>query len=176
MLKVNGVENFLVEVGGEILSKGRKLAPQELNPESEDSLAIDSPSLYWKVGIDDPQSTDNRQLKKVIYIRDQALASSGNYRKFRVDEETGKRYVHTINPLTGFTQNGSVLSTSVLAGDCATADAFATAFMAMPLEDSIDILTHSTDLDGYIIYIDDQDGELREFMTSGFRQVVLPGE
>ena len=175
MLENSGVENYLVEVGGEILSKGRKLAPQELDPESPDTLAIDSPSLQWKVGIDDPQSTDNRQLKKVISIKDQALASSGNYRKFRVDEQTGMRYVHTINPLTGYTENGSVLASSVLSDDCATADAFATAFMAMPLEESIDILTHSTDLEGYIIYLDEE-GELQEFMTSGFRKVVLQGE
>ena len=72
------------------------------------------------------------RMKKIIYLKDKALASSGNYRKFRVDQETGKKYVHTINPLTGFTENGSVLATSVLADNCAKADAFATAFMAMP--------------------------------------------
>ena len=175
MLETNGVSNYLVEVGGEILSKGRKLAPQELDPESTDSLDLSSPTLKWKVGIDDPQSTGARQLKKIIYIEDQALASSGNYRKFRIDEETGRRYVHTINPLTGYTENGSVLATSVLAADCATADAFATAFMAMPLMESIDLLTHSTDLEGYIIYIDEE-GQLEEFMTTGFEKVVLQEE
>lgn len=175
MLQTNGVESYLVEVGGEVLASERKWAPQELDPESTDSLALDSPELRWKVGIDDPQSTGARQLKKIIYIKEQALASSGNYRKFWVDEETGKRYVHTINPLTGFTENGSVLATSVLASSCAKADAFATAFMAMPLEKSKALLVESNDLEGYIIYLDEA-GEVTEFMTPGFASAVLPRE
>jgi thiamine biosynthesis lipoprotein len=173
MLENNGVNSYLVEVGGEVLGRDRKWAPQELDPESTDSIALDSPSLVWKVGIDDPQAEGNRELKKIIYLKDKALASSGNYRKFRVDEETGKKYVHTINPLTGFTENGSVLATSVLAENCAKADAFATAFMAMPLQESIALLKESEDLEGYIIYLNEE-GEVEEYMTPGFTAAVVP--
>ena len=99
------------------------------------------------------------------------MASSGNYRKFRVDSITGEKYVHTIDPKTGFTKNAKVLSTSVIAETCARADAFATAFMAMELSDSKELIQKEDELDVYIIYLDDKN-ETQEFMTSGFEALL----
>ena len=86
------------------------------------------------------------------------MATSGNYRKFRIDSLTGERYVHTINPLTGLAVPSSVLSASVIAPDCATADAFATAFMTMPLEDSKRLIAQEG-LSVFLIYADGDDFE-----------------
>lgn len=155
MLDAKGIQNYLVEVGGEVLAKGTNLISGK----------------QWTVGIDDPQVETGRQLKLIVLLEDKAMASSGNYRKFRVDPETGKKYVHTINPKTGYTKNSNVLATSVVANTCAIADAFATTFMAMDLEDSKQVLQDHTELEAYIIYLDD-DGETKEFMTDGFKAFV----
>jgi len=113
-----GSENHLVEIGGELVAKG-------INPTSGEQ---------WKVGIDHPQQTEERALQAVLSIEDQALATSGNYRKYRVDEKTGQIYVHSINPLNGKPVRSKVLSASVKAPDCMTADAYATSLMVMPFE------------------------------------------
>ncbi|WP_297763347.1 FAD:protein FMN transferase [uncultured Muriicola sp.] len=149
------LQNYLVEVGGEIVAKGEnKIKSQE-----------------WVVGIDDPQVTLGRQLKITLNLKDEALASSGNYRKFRIDSLTGQKYVHTIDPKTGFTKNSNVLAASVIAPSCAVADAYATAFMAMDLEASIALLNSNEILEGYLIYLDTE-GKVTEFMTPGFNEKV----
>jgi len=157
MLSSKGIGNYLVEVGGEVLTKGENLRSQK----------------PWTVGIDDPQAEDGRQLKKVIFLKDNALASSGNYRKFRIDSITGQKYVHTIDTKTGFTKNSSVLAASVVTGNCALADAYATAFMAMDLDSSKDFLRMHPELEAYIIYLN-QGGETEEYMTEGFKNLVTP--
>jgi len=155
MLNDKGIENYLVEVGGEVLTKGENRISQK----------------QWTVGIDDPQVEFGRQLKKVISLKNRALASSGNYRKFRYDSITGEKYVHTIDPKSGLTKNSKVLAASVVADDCATADAYATTFMAMELEDSQALLKKHKDLEAYIIHLGEE-GETLEFMTDGFEALT----
>ncbi|UII80608.1 FAD:protein FMN transferase [Flagellimonas sp. CMM7] len=155
LLNAKGLENYLVELGGEVITKGQNRISGK----------------QWSVGIDDPQVEVGRQLKQIIVLEDKAMASSGNYRKFRIDPETGKKYVHTINPKTGYTKNSKVLATSVVASSCAEADAYATAFMAMDLEDSKSLLTNQNNLEAYIIYLDES-GETLEFMTPGFKSLI----
>ncbi len=113
-----GSEHHLVEIGGEIVAKG-------INPVSGE---------LWKIGIDHPQQTEERSLQAVLSLDNQALATSGNYRKFRIDENTGQKFVHSINPLNGKPVRSKVLSASVKAKDCMTADAYATTLMVMPFE------------------------------------------
>jgi thiamine biosynthesis lipoprotein len=125
----------------------------------------------WTVGIDDPQVETGRSLKLIVSLEDRAMASSGNYRKFRIDPETGEKYVHTINPKTGYTKNSSILATSVVAHTCAVADAYATTFMAMDLEESKEVLKAHGELEAYIIYLDGV-GNTKEFMTSGFGTLI----
>lgn len=155
MLNEKGVKNYLVEVGGEVLTKG-------INQLSGNK---------WSVGIDDPQVEIGRELKSIVELENMAMASSGNYRKFRIDPETGEKYVHTIDPKTGYTKNSKILAASVIAQDCASADAYATAFMAMDLEESKKLLGNEDGLEAYIIFLDDN-GAAQEFMTDGFRKMV----
>ncbi|MEK6151721.1 FAD:protein FMN transferase [Flavobacteriaceae bacterium 3-367] len=157
LLDQKGITDYLIEVGGEIVSQGTNVFKEK----------------EWVVGVEDPLATRDRTSKLLLRLKDRALASSGNYRKFRIDSVSGKKYVHTIDPKTGYTKNSNVLGTTVIANSCAEADAYATAFMAMDLEDSIKLLVQQEALDAYIIYLD-QKGELQEFMTTGFKELVLP--
>lgn len=150
-----GIQNYLVEVGGEIITKGVNKVKQKM----------------WVVGVDDPQVELGRQLKITLNLKDKALASSGNYRKFMIDSLTGEKYVHTIDPKTGFTKNTNILAATVIAETCAMADAYATAFMAMDLQSSIALLERQKDLEGYLIYLDEE-GQATEFMTEGFKTLV----
>lgn len=155
MLDKKGIKNYLVEVGGEVLAKGSNTIKEKL----------------WSVGVDDPTNLDERGLGAVIALKDKAMASSGNYRKFRIDPKTGEKYVHTVNPKTGFTKNSKVLAATIIADSCASADAYATAFMAMDLSESIKLLERHKELDAFVIYIDDE-GAPQRFMTKGFEQML----
>ena len=110
------INNYLIEVGGEILAKG-------INNQTKST---------WKLGIQDPLNQD-RSIQ-TVKLNNKALATSGNYRKFRLDSQTGERYVHTINPITGFTSKNNILSVSVISEDCITSDAWATALLSLDLE------------------------------------------
>ncbi|MDX1314456.1 MAG: FAD:protein FMN transferase [Eudoraea sp.] len=156
MLDEKGIDNYLVEVGGEIVAKGQNKIKNK----------------PWVLGIDDPQIEEGRRLKVALELQDGALASSGNYRKFRIDSITGEKYVHTIDPISGFTKNSKVLSASVIAPTCAEADAFATAFMAMDLNDSKAILEREKQLEAYLVYLDEAQ-EVQEFVTEGFRKRII---
>ena len=129
------IKNFLIEIGGEIIAKGK-------NPNSGD---------FWKVAIDNPSQKNNRQFIKTILLKNKALATSGNYRKYIIDSLTGKKYVHTINPKNGKSFQSKILSVSVLASDCMTADAWATALMVMPFRLSKSIIESIEGIDAYWI-------------------------
>lgn len=144
------VENYLIEIGGELLAKGK-------------NLETNAP---WRIGIDDPkQQEGNRTLMAVVELENRAMATSGNYRKYRIDSLTGKKYVHTINPLTGYPQKSNLLSATVFAENCALADAYATTFMAMGLEKSKELLKELGNVDVYFIY--SEGDELEVFVTEG---------
>ncbi|MBL7471699.1 FAD:protein FMN transferase [Robertkochia sediminum] len=157
MLEEQGVENYLVEIGGEILAKGKNTIKDK----------------QWVVAVDDPfQPAGERRLIAKLALHDRAMATSGNYRKYRVDEVTGEKYVHTIDPRTGYPFKNKVLSASVLAPTCMEADAYATAFMGMSLEGIKETLNGLEHLDVYIISLNDQGG-LQEYRTSGFQRLML---
>jgi len=155
-LNSKNVENYLIELGGELVAKG-----QNIEKEAD-----------WVVAIDNPQQTDaERTLQTVLALKNRALATSGNYRKFRVDTTTGKRFVHTINPLTGEAEKNDLLSASVLAENCTLADGYATAFMALGYEKSLEMLKNLENVDVYFIYADEQES-LRVFTSTGFEEVL----
>lgn len=156
MLDEREIMDYLVEVGGEVLGKGKNRIKEK----------------DWVVGIDDPEGEGRTNPRQLIYLKDRAMASSGNYIKFRIDEGTGEKYVHTIDPKTGYTRNSSTLGTTVLADNCAKADGYATAFMAMDLIDVKNLLLTHNEIDAYIIYSDEQ-GVIQEYMTEGFKKVVV---
>lgn len=149
-MKSQGFENFLIDIGGEIVASG--LHKNSKTP--------------WVVGIENLDSkVENRTASVLVNLRDKAMAGSGNYRKNRVDSITGKQYVHTINPLTGSAEKSDVLSATIIATDCATADAWATSCMAMGLDRSKQALK-GQDIEAYLVY----DGGV--FMTEGFRRYI----
>ncbi len=156
LLDEKEIQNYLIEIGGELVGKGINTVKNK----------------PWVVGIDNPENELERELKIAVNLNDRSLASSGNYRKFRVDEITGQKYVHTIDPFTGFTKNSNTLGVTILANNCATADGYATAFMAMDLELAKKIIQSDATLDAYIIYAED-DGSIQEFMTDGFKKLIL---
>ena len=110
------LNNYLIEVGGEILAKGLNKKTQSI----------------WTLGIQDPLNHD--KYIETVKLSNKALATSGNYRKYRIDSETGERYVHTINPITGLTSINNTLSVSVISKDCITSDAWATALLSLDLK------------------------------------------
>lgn len=153
----NQVDNFLIEVGGELVARGTNLISQK----------------PWSVGIDHPlQKEGERSYLKVISLTNQSMATSGNYRKYRVDPQTGAHYVHTLNPMTGKPVKSSVLSATVLASSCMEADAMATALMAMPLEMSKKILEQSSEFDALLV-LSSPTANIELFSTSGFDLTIL---
>ena len=150
-LRELGVENFLVEIGGEIVSQG-------VNPKGQP----------WRVGViepvDDPLSTATEN-KAILNVQNIAMATSGNYRNFYIAED-GKRYAHTIDPKTGYPVQHSLLSATVVAPTCAEADAYATSFMVMGLEKTKAFLRRNPQLKAYLIY-SDQQGNYKSFGCLG---------
>lgn len=155
-LDSKNVNDYLVEVGGELVAKG-------INQESKED---------WVVAIDDPLQTDvERKFKATLFLKNRGMATSGNYRKFRMDSLTGQRFVHTINPKTGKSEKSNLLSASVLAKNCTLADGYATAFMALGLERSKEMLSRIKDVDVYFIYAEENE-EVKVFSTPGFEKVL----
>ncbi len=147
------IQHYLIEVGGEVVAKGKNIHSNRA----------------WGIQIQDPEA---ERAKNAIHLNDKALASSGNYRKFRIDAETGKKYVHTIDPLTGYTKNSQTLSANVIANTCAEADGYATAFMVMNLDNVIEFVNSKNQIEAYIIYLD-AENKTQEFISEGFKKLVL---
>ncbi|MBZ9785916.1 FAD:protein FMN transferase [Psychroflexus sp. CAK57W] len=154
-LESKGLENYLVEIGGEVKVSGKNL--DNTKP--------------WKIGIEMPLEDGSRELKYGVNLYDESLATSGNYRKFRIDEETGQKYVHTINPKTGKSQKTDILSASVIAQTCADADAYATAFMAMGFEKSMNFLYSNESLKVVFIY-SDKEGNQKTYISDELKDSI----
>ena len=137
----SGSLNYMVEIGGEVVVKGQSPKTQKA----------------WKIAIDDPRQGLRRQFLQTLSLYNQALASSGNYRKYRIDSITGERFVHSISPLTGSALKTKVLSTSVKAQDCMTADAWATALMVMPLQKGKELIENRPHLEALWTVADQND-------------------
>lgn len=155
LLKSRGVTNYMVEIGGEIVTKG--ISPKR---------------LPWKIGvtkpIDDSLST-SQEIQSVINVTDKAMATSGNYRNFYY--KNGKKYAHTIDPHTGYPVQHNILSATVIADNCATADAYATAFMVMGLEKAQKLLERHPELMAYFIY-SDKDGKNKTWCSEKLKKKV----
>jgi len=155
-LKKKGYNNFLVEIGGEVFAQGNK-------PNNE----------TWKVGVDKPidgSTAENREIQAVFNLKNIALATSGNYRKYY--EENGEKFSHTINPKTGKPVSHSLLSATVFAKDCMRADAYATAFMVMGLEETKKFLTQHTEFEVYLIYAT-ENNNFDVYMTEGAKNLLF---
>lgn len=136
------LNNYLIEVGGEILAKG-------LNEKTQSN---------WTLGIQDPLNQD--KYLQTVKLSNKALATSGNYRKYRIDSETGEQYVHTINPITGLTSKNNTLSVSVISKDCITSDAWATALLSLDLNRGRAIIDQKESLEALWVISDNDKVEI----------------
>lgn len=154
-LEANGVKNYMVEIGGEVATKG-----------------VNGKGGNWKIGISKPTdnaTSSNNELHEIVSITGKSLATSGNYRNFRYEGK--KKLAHTIDPRTGYPVQHSLLSATVIADDCATADAYATAFMVMGLEKAMELCENTEEIDAYFIY-SEENGDLKTKMSEGFARYL----
>ena len=145
----------MVEIGGEIVVNG-----------------VSEKQVPWHIGINKPtddSTNTSQEIQDVLDITDIAMATSGNYRNFYY--KNGKKYAHTIDPHTGYPVQHSILSSTVVAKDCATADAYATAFMVMGLEQAKKILQSTPDIQAYLIYADEK-GKNQVYTTPALQTMM----
>ena len=139
LLRNRGIKNFMVEIGGEIVASG-----------------VNDKQKPWTIGVTKPTDDSlniGNELQTILNVTDKAMATSGNYRNFYY--QGGKKFAHTIDPKTGYPVQHSILSATVLADECAIADAYATSFMVMGLEGAKVILQRHPELMAYLIYSDE---------------------
>jgi thiamine biosynthesis lipoprotein len=143
-----GVANYLVDIGGEVVARG-----------------VNAKGNVWKIGINVPkEGASTNEIQTAVSLENQALATSGNYRNFY--EVEGNKYSHTISPQTGFPERNTLLSASVFASDCMTADAYATAFMVMGPERAFRAASQHKEIEAYFI-IGNLNGGMEVKYTSG---------
>jgi thiamine biosynthesis lipoprotein len=154
LLETKGIHSYLVDVGGEIRSKGTK-------PDG----------TKWRIGIEKPslEANEDRSIQQVIELQDKSLATSGSYRKYY--EENGKRYSHAIDPKTGYPVTHNLLSVTVIAASAAEADAYATAFLVMGLEKSKTLIPQLPAVETYFISWDQENGFVIDW-TEGFQNYL----
>ena len=155
LLKRRGVQNFMVDIGGEVVVSGQNPA-----------------GTSWRIGINKPVDDSlsvRGDLQALLHITDAAMATSGNYRNFYYRD--GKKYAHTVDPRTGYPVQHEILSATVVAPDCMSADAYATAFMVMGLDSAARFVQEKPGLDAYFIYADSA-GEMRVYQSPGMKRYI----
>ena len=154
-LSAKGIDNYMVEIGGEIVTRG-----------------ISEKRLPWKIGVTKPTDDSlnvNQEIQTIINVTDKAMATSGNYRNFYY--KNGRKYAHTIDPSTGYPVQHNILSSTVIADDCATAEAYATAFMVMGLDKAKTILSRHPELMAYFILASD-DGTNKVWFSPSMKDKI----
>ncbi|MDX5448904.1 MAG: FAD:protein FMN transferase [Bacteroidota bacterium] len=150
-LRQKGIGNYMVEIGGEVRCLGKNINDR-----------------IWRIGIDKPaEQIQADRFQAIVELPDRALATSGNYRKFWVDEQTGMKFQHTIDPVTGFPVRNNLLSVTVIGPNATDADAYATACMVMGVYKAQAFLGQREDLEALLIF-SDEEGNWKEWSTEGF--------
>lgn len=158
-LESRGVKNYIVEIGGELRAAGKK-----------------AKGFSWMAGIEKPiddASGAEKVLQFTLPLDDRSLATSGNYRNFYI--ENGRKYAHTIHPKTGYPALSNLLSATIVADDCMTADAFATACMVLGFDAAKALVEREDALEGVLIYSDEA-GNLKQYISPGLQKLVIDAE
>lgn len=157
-LQAKGIANYMVEVGGEVRAHG-----------------VNGKGEVWRIGVDKPSEEldENDRFQMILELKDAGLATSGNYRKFWIDDSTGIKYAHTIDPRTGYPARNRLLSVTTIAEKTMDADAYATLFMVVGLEKSLNILKSQSGVEAYFIFTDEK-GEWEIYQTEGFENYLVP--
>lgn len=156
LLDRKGIKNYMVDIGGEVVVKGT-------NPKEG----------LWRIGINKPIDDSlsvKQEIQTILQLTDVGMATSGNYRNYYYKD--GKKYAHTIHPRTGYPVQHSILSSTVVAKDCMTADALATAFMVMGLEKAEVFCNANPEIDAYFIYSGEK-GEFKTYFTKGMKRYFV---
>lgn len=151
-----GIDNYMVEIGGEIVAKG-----------------VNDKGVCWRIGVDKPINDPAgmmHDLQTILSLCDKSLATSGNYRNYYIKDD--KKFAHTIDPQTGYPSEQDLLSVTIIADDCMTADAYATAFMAMGSEKSREVAMKVPNLHYYFFYAMDNE-EVGVEYSEGFEQFFV---
>lgn len=149
-LESKNIGDYMVEIGGEIRARGK-------NQHDE----------FWKIAIENPNEDGSRSYAASILLNNESIATSGNYRKFKIDE-SGQKFAHTLDAKTGFSSKTDLLSASVISTlDCADVDAYATAFMAMGYQKTLEFLNNRNDIKVFLIYAK-PDGAIGTYATVKF--------
>ena len=155
-LQQKGCKNYMTEIGGEVKARGKN-----------------EKGNIWTIGINKPVDENvflNNEIQAKVHIGNKALATSGNYRNFYIED--GKKYAHTIAPKTGYPVQHSLLSATVITEDGMTADGFATTFMVLGLEKSIELSKQMPEMEVYFIYADET-GNNQVYMSENFKQNLV---
>ncbi len=147
------IENYMIEIGGEVVVRG-----------------MNDQKAPWTIGITKPVDDSTMmitELHRVIQLENGAVATSGNYRQYY--HKDGKKYAHTINPHTGYPVDHNLLSVTVIAPNGILADAYATAFLVMGVEQSILVANFMPDIEAYFIY-SNYENTFSESYTEGFKK------
>jgi FAD:protein FMN transferase len=149
-----GIKDCLVEIGGEVMAVGTRAG------------------ALWRIGIDRPDDNNmipGQSLQAILMISDKAVSTSGNYRKFYV--ENGVKYSHTINPKTGYPSKNNLLSATIIADNCTFADGMATACMVMGKDDAIKFITSNPQFSAYLVF-SDADGNFKSWMSDELKKKI----
>ncbi|MCB4799626.1 FAD:protein FMN transferase [Neotamlana laminarinivorans] len=149
-LESKNILNYLVEIGGEVRVKGKNVEK----------------NASWRVGVENPNFNGEQSILKAIELHNEVMATSGTYRKFKIDDN-GSRYAHIINTDTGYPTKTNVLSVSVIADRCMVADAYATAFQAMGVNKIKEFLKHHPELKVFLIF-ENENNEIETLALNGF--------
>ncbi|MCB4809532.1 FAD:protein FMN transferase [Tamlana sp. 62-3] len=149
-LESKNIANYLVEIGGEVRVHGKNI---EKNKE-------------WRIGVENPNFNGEQSILKTVQLLNKAMATSGTYRKFKIDDN-GNRYAHIIDTKTGYPTKTNVLSVSVIASECMIADAYATAFQAMGVNKIKEFLKHHPELKVFLIF-ENENNEIETLALNGF--------
>ena len=151
-LEKKGIENYMVEIGGEVHCKGKNIEDE-----------------FWKIGIEEPNE-EERKLYAIVSLENKSMATSGNYRNFKI-LDSGQKIVHIINPKTGYPEISNLLSASIITDKCSVADAYATACMVMGVDTCFDFIISEPTLECYLIY-SDENGNLKTKISDGFNSYL----
>ena len=150
------IDDYLIDIGGEIRSKGMNINKNE----------------FWRVAINNPDLNSEDKYYRILNLNNLSIATSGNYRNYKIDSITNKKYVHIINPITGKSEQGKILSVSVLSNSCFKADAYATAMMLGDIEYAIDLTDRVEDIESFIVYVD-SNNNITNYSSDGFKKNII---
>ena len=149
-LKNNQIDNYLVEIGGEINASGTNV----------------NKNKPWVIAIDMPRFDGERSIYSTLELNNISLASSGTYRKFKIDSD-GNRYAHIINPLSGYPSKTNILSVTVKTSSCIEADAYATALHTMSIDEIIEFFDKNQEISSLVIF-ENENNQLEELVLNDF--------